>query len=174
MYGVSMLCSQCGSPAARCERCSSALCSRRLCAELHDASCAAVSGLPPVPAVPARLVVKRITHRPRRERNQQLERHLAEQLHVRISKHRQTGRAALLAGDLDTAADELCAARDLEPDLDRLGATAREIVPGDWEQETDLTPLARALSARLHPRATDAWRRVLEDRPARSIQAEAA
>src|SRR5258708_14635703 len=45
---------------------------------------------------------------------------------------------------------------------------------GEWESETELTPLARALSARLHPRAGDAWRRLLDDRPARSVQAEAA
>jgi hypothetical protein len=175
VVGVSlMLCSQCGGPAERCERCAIALCQRRLCAELHEASCVGITALPPVPAVPAKLVVKRVSQRPRRERNEQLERHLAEQLVARISQHRQVGRAALLEGDLDTAADELQAARQLEPDLDRLGATARQIVPSDWEQETDLTPLARALSSRRHPRASDAWRRVLEDRPARSIQAEAA
>jgi hypothetical protein len=47
-------------------------------------------------------------------------------------------------------------------------------MPRDWELETDLTPLARALSAKRHPRAADAWRSLLEDRPARSVQAEAA
>jgi hypothetical protein len=99
---------------------------------------------------------------------------LAEQLMSTIGHHRQAGRAALIAGDLDTAFDELWAARQLEPDLDRLGADARAHLPADWEIETDLTPLARALAAKQHPRAADAWRRVLEDRPARSIQAEAA
>lgn len=99
---------------------------------------------------------------------------LAEQLMSTIGHHRQAGRAALIAGDLDTAFDELSAARHLEPDLDRLGADARAHLPADWEVETDLTPLARALGAKQHPRAADAWRRVLDDRPARSIQAEAA
>jgi len=47
-------------------------------------------------------------------------------------------------------------------------------LPTEWELETDLTPLARALAARHHPRTADAWRHVLDDRPARSIQAEAA
>lgn len=110
----------------------------------------------------------------RRERNLEAERALAEQLAQTVGHHRQAGRAALLAGDLDTAYDELWAARQLEPDLDRLGADARAHLPADWEQETDLTPLARALSSRTHPRAADAWRRVLEDGPARSIRAEAA
>lgn len=91
-----------------------------------------------------------------------------------ISHHRQAGRSALLAGDLDTAFDELWAARQLEPDLDRLGAGARAQLPADWELETDLVPLARALAAHQHQRAADAWRRVLDDRPARSVQAEAA
>jgi hypothetical protein len=111
---------------------------------------------------------------PRRDRNQETERLLAEQTVLHVTRHRQAGRAALLAGDLDIAFDELWAARQLEPDLDRLGASARQSIPPDWEVETDLTPLARALSARLHPRAGDAWRRLLDDRPARSIQAEAA
>src|SRR6202022_971054 len=70
--------------------------------------------------------------------------------------------------------DELWAARLLEPDLDRPGASARDCMPREWELETDLTPLARALSARFHPRAADAWRRLLDDRPARSVQAEGA
>jgi hypothetical protein len=110
----------------------------------------------------------------RRERNEAAERIIAEQLVAQVTRHRQAGRAALLVGDLDAAFDELWAARQLEPDLDRLGATARQGMPRDWEIETDLTPLARALASRQHPRAADAWRRVLEDRPARSIQAEAA
>jgi hypothetical protein len=112
--------------------------------------------------------------RPRRERNHAAESALAQQLVRQIGQHRQAGRSALLAGDLDAAFDELWLARHLEPDLDRLGASARQCMPQDWEIETDLTPLARALSARQHPRAADAWRRLLDDRPARSIQAEAA
>jgi hypothetical protein len=119
-------------------------------------------------------VTFRPSPRTRRERNPEAERALAEQFVKRITQHRQAGRLALLAGDLDTAFDELWAARELEPDLDRLGATARQCMPAEWELETDLTPLARALAARAHPRADDAWRRVLDDRPARSIQAEAA
>jgi tetratricopeptide (TPR) repeat protein len=169
---MSMLCSQCDAPAERCDRCASALCERRLCAELHEASCVAMSSLPREP-----LLVLASAFKPkvrRRERNQAAERVLAEQLVPRITRHRQTGRAALLVGDLDTAFDELWAARQLEPDLDRLGASARQCMPRDWEIETDLTPLARALSSRRHPRAADAWRRLLEDRPARSVQAEAA
>jgi hypothetical protein len=110
----------------------------------------------------------------RRVHDPEAERVLAEKLMLAIGHHRQVGRAALVAGDLDTAYDQLCAARQLEPDLDRLGASARAILPPDWELETDLTPLARVLSAHQHPRAADAWRRLLEDRPARSVHAEAA
>src|SRR6266851_5045705 len=171
---MSMLCSQCGAPAERCARCASALCARRLCAELHDVSCSAVSALPagqaPLPTrgtyVPG--------PRPRRQRSPEAESQIAQQLVLQITQHRHAGRSALLAGDLDTAFDELWAARLLEPDLDCVGASAREHLPRGWEIETDLTPLARALSARLHPRAADAWRRLLQDRPARSVQAEAA
>ena len=168
---MSTICNQCGIAAERCERCAGALCTRRLCAELHEAACATMSELPRAPmpvAYPPRQTPKR------RERNPEAERFLAEQLVQVIGHHRHSGRVALLAGDLDTAFDELWAARQLEPDLDRLGANARNWLPADWEIETDLTPLARALSSRMHPRAAEAWRRVLEDRPARSIQAEAA
>ena len=174
---VSMLCSQCGAPAERCERCHSALCARRLCAELHEASCAAVSALPagPLPTTSAAITWQpKAARRPARERDEQVERAVAEELVVRISRHRQAGRDALLAGECETAFDELTAARRLEPDLDRLGAAARRVLPTSWELETDLTPLARALSARRHPRAAEAWRLVLDDAPARSIQAEAA
>ena len=167
-----MLCSQCGSPAQQCEHCGAGVCNRRFCAELHEAACAAVSSLPARPAKTqvtyARPAVRR------RERDPEAERVLAEQLMSTIGHHRQAGRAALIAGDLDTAFDELWAARQLEPDLDRLGADARAHLPADWEIETDLAPLARALAAKQHPRAAGAWRRVLEDRPARSVQAEAA
>jgi hypothetical protein len=110
----------------------------------------------------------------RRDRNPEAERLLAEQLATTIGHHRQAGRSALMAGDLDTAFDELSAARQLERDLDRLGPDAHMSLPDDWEIETDLTPLARALSARRHARASDAWRRLLDDHPARSVQAEAA
>ena len=163
-----MTCSQCGAAATRCDRCSGALCARSLCADLHDAACAAVSALPAAPAAAS------VRPRPRRERDTEAERILALQLVETVNRHRQAGRAALLAGDLDTAFDALWTARHLEQDLDRLGAPARERMPADWEIETDLAPLARALSARLHPRAGDAWRCVLDDRPARSVQAEAA
>ena len=118
-----MLCSQCGAAATRCDRCSGALCARSLCADLHDASCAAVSVLPVAPAVAHAAVTFR--PRPRRERNPEAERVLAEHLVQTVSRHRQAGRAALLAGDLDTAFDELWTARQLEQDLDRLGAPAR-------------------------------------------------
>jgi hypothetical protein len=174
MGTMSILCSQCGGPAERCERCAGPICARRLCAELHDAACAAVSALPAAPATPTGIPYTRRQAPRRRERNPEAERLLAEQLGLTIAHHRRAGRAALLAGDLDTAFDELWAARQFEPDLDRLGAGGRAVLPPDWEMETDLTPLARALSAHAHPRAGDAWRRVLEDRPARSIQAEAA
>jgi tetratricopeptide (TPR) repeat protein len=171
---MSMLCSQCGAPAERCGRCASALCTRRLCAELHEVSCSAVSALPagqmPIPT--SSTYVPR--PRPRRQRSPEADSQIAQHLVQQISQHRQAGRSALLAGDLDTAFDELWAARLLEPDLDCVGASAREHLPRGWEIETDLTPLARALSARLHPRAADAWRRLLQDRPARSVQAEAA
>jgi tetratricopeptide (TPR) repeat protein len=173
---MSMLCSQCGEAAQRCETCGAGVCARRFCAELHEVACAAVSALPKPPG-PGASSVSVAYARPtvrRRERNPEAERALAEQLMLTISHHRQAGRAALLAGDLDTAFDELWAARQLEPDLDRLGAEARAQLPADWEIETDLTPLARALAARQHPRAIDAWRGLLEDKPARSVQAEAA
>jgi hypothetical protein len=169
---MTMVCSQCGAPASRCDSCAGALCTRSLCADLHDASCAAVSVLPAAPRV-ARAAV-RLRPRPRRERNFEAERVLAEHLVQTVNRHRHAGRAALLAGDLDTAFDNLWTARHLEQDFDHFGAPARKCMPPDWEIETDLTPLARALSARMHPRAGDAWRCVLEDRPARSIQAEAA
>jgi hypothetical protein len=171
---MSMLCSQCGAPAERCARCASALCARRLCAELHEVSCSAVSALPArqIQAPIASTYVPR--QRQRRQRSPEVESQIAQQLVVQITQHRQAGRSALLAGDLDTAFDELWAARLLEPDLDCVGAHARDCMPREWEVETDLTPLARALSARLHPRAADAWRRLLDDHPARSIQAEAA
>jgi hypothetical protein len=165
-------CSQCGSAATRCDRCSGAWCARGLCSDLHEASCAALSVLPAAPAVAHTAVSFRA--RPRRERNPEAERVLAEHLVETVTRHRHAGRAALLGGDLDTAFDELWTARQVEHDLDRLGAPARECVPPDWEIETDLAPLARALSARMHSRAGDAWRCVLDDRPARSVQAEAA
>src|SRR5579864_1311158 len=167
-----MICSQCGGAAERCEQCGAGVCGRRFCAELHEASCAVVSMLPGAP--PGPITYTRPRPPRRRERNPEAERALAEQLMLTIGHHRHAGRAALLAGDLDAAYDELCAARQLEPDLDRLGAGARTSLPVNWELETDLTPLARALAGRQHPRASDAWRRVLEDRPARSVQAEAA
>ena len=168
------LCGQCGQVAERCDRCAGALCARRLCAELHEAACAVLPALPVAPAASPGPV--RLNERPRRERvlDPEAARAVAEHLVETIVRHRQAGRAALLAGDLDTAFDELWAARHLEPDLDRVGAPARALLPPDFEMETDFTPLARTLAARQHPRAADAWRRVLDDRPARSIQAEAA
>jgi tetratricopeptide (TPR) repeat protein len=171
---MSMLCSQCGASAERCARCAGALCARRLCAELHEVSCSAVSSLPAGQVARPTTSTYAARPRPRRQRNPQAESKIAQHLVLQITQHRQAGRSALVAGDLDTALDELWAARLLEPDLDGVGATARDCLPRDWEIETDLTPLARALSARLHPRATDAWRRLLDDRPARSVQAEAA
>src|SRR5438132_569999 len=171
---MSMLCSQCGAPAERCARCASALCARRLCAELHEVSCSAVSALPVGQIQPPARSTYVPRQKQRRARSPEAESQIAQHLVLRITQHRQAGRSALLAGDLDTAFDELWAARLLEPDLDCVGATARDCMPREWELETDLTPLARALSARLHPRAADAWRRLLDDRPARSVQAEAA
>lgn len=169
-----MFCSQCGADAERCVNCGGPLCGRQLCGQLHDASCAGATtssagqlSLPTGQAAAPR-------PRERRERDPQAERAIAEHLVEQISEHRHAGRSALLAADLDGAFDELWAARMLEPDLDRLGAHARASLPPDWEIETDLTPLARALSAQMHPRAADAWRRLLDDRPARSVQAEAA
>jgi hypothetical protein len=142
--------------------------------ELHEAACATVTTLPDAPViVPVHVTYKRPAAA-RRAHDPEAERVLAEKLMLAIGHHRQAGRAALVAGDLDTAYDELCAARQLEPDLDRLGVDARALLPPDWEIETDLTPLARVLSARRHPRAADAWRRLLDDRPARSVHAEAA
>jgi tetratricopeptide (TPR) repeat protein len=128
----------------------------------------------PVQAFPVATVQAKPSQPKRERRDDEAERAQAEQLVLKITQHRQAGRSALLIGDLDSAFDELWRARELEPNLDHLGAIAREAVPREWELETDLTPLARALCSRTHPRAADAWRRVLEDRPARSIQAEAA
>src|SRR4030081_91399 len=111
---MSMLCGQCHAPAERCDRCSSALGTRRLCAEPHEASCAAMSTLPREP-----LLVLASAYKPkvrRRERNEAAERIIAEQLVAQVTRHRQAGRAALLVGDLDAAFDELWAARQLEPD----------------------------------------------------------
>ncbi len=169
-----MLCSQCGSPAERCERCAGALCDRLLCSELHEVSCAAVSALPAVPIghTPPKPATKRT--KTEQLRDQEQERQQAEQFVLRITQHRIAGRSALLVGDLDTAFQELSTARDLESSLDHLGAVAREVLPRDWEQETDLTPLARALSQANHAKAQEAWKTVLEARPARSVQAEAA
>jgi hypothetical protein len=191
-----MLCTQCGWPAARCARCAGALCPRRLCAELHEASCAGVSGLPsshrpagPTSATSGTSAASRTSpasagspRRPGRSsgkearttRDSSAERLAVEQLVAVITRHRRAGQAALLAGDLDTAFHELWLARELEPDLDRFGAAAREALPADWEPETDLIPLARALAARAHPRAGEAWRRVLDEAPPRSVQGEAA
>jgi hypothetical protein len=131
-----------------------------------------------LPAPPAEGLGTRVVSKPRpkptKHRNPELERALAEELVRRVSQHRQAGRAALLVGDLDTAFDELWAARLLEPDLNHIVASARDAMPVDWELETDLVPLARALAAKRHPRTAETWRRLLEDHPARSIQAEAA
>ena len=170
-----MLCSQCGLPAERCERCAGALCQRLLCSELHEASCAAVSALPATPiqvnAQPPKAPRQR---KPVIERDDEQERLQAEQFILKITQHRVAGRSALLEGDLDTAFHELSTAKDLESNLDHLGAGAREVLPRDWEQETDLTPLARALAQANHARAAETWHKILEERPARSIQAEAA
>ena len=109
---VSMLCSQCGSPAERCERCAGALCLRLFCSELHDASCAAVS------ALPGRESAVMATKRTRStiERDEDAERLQVEQLVLAITRHRHAGRAALIAGDLDTAVDELwCAHVEARP-----------------------------------------------------------
>ena len=178
---MTTLCRQCGGPAETCERCGGALCPRRLCAELHDAACAAVATLPSPPSNASSSstasAIARVLYdrpKPKRTRDPEAERVLAEQLMARVAQHRHAGRAALLVGDLDTAFDELWSARLLEPELDHLGASARQFMPADWELETDLLPLARALSARHHPRTGETWRRLLEDRPARSVQAEAA
>jgi hypothetical protein len=170
---TSMLCGQCRAPAERCVRCGAALCLKKFCAELHEAACDALSALPgellteteteprPVPQP---------TKRPRVEVDQQI----VDSLILTIAQHRADGRAALLVGELDQAFSELSAAREMELQLDRLGRAAARALPEGWELETDLTPLARALSAANHARASEAWRRVLEDGPARSIQAEAA
>jgi hypothetical protein len=178
---MTTLCRQCGGPAESCERCGGALCPRRLCAELHEAACAAVATLPSPPSNASSSstasAIARVLYdrpKPKRTRDPEAERVLAEQLMARVAQHRHAGRAALLIGDLDTAFDELWSARLLEPELDHLGASARQFMPADWELETDLLPLARALSARHHPRTAETWRRLLEDRPARSVQAEAA
>src|ERR1700687_3908831 len=107
-----MLCSQCDAPAERCTRCAAALCKRRLCAELHEVSCEAVSALPvgaPI-TLPAQPVLFTPKPRHKRERNTEAEKAIAEHLVNQITRHRQSGRAALVTGDLDMAFDELWAA----------------------------------------------------------------
>src|SRR4051794_9478785 len=100
---MTILCSQCGGPADRCDRCASAACTRLLCAELHEASCAAVATLPapPIEGLSTRVVYKP-SAKSRRARTPEADRALAERLVDRVSHHRQAGRAALLIGDLDT------------------------------------------------------------------------
>src|SRR5260221_2483160 len=123
---MSMLCSQCGAAAERCPRCAGALCARRLCGQLHEAACDdAVNALASAPTLPTTRTVYAPRPQPRRQRDPEVERLIAHRLVVQITQHRHTGRAALLAGELDTAFDELWSARQLEPDLDCLGATAR-------------------------------------------------
>jgi hypothetical protein len=171
---TSMLCGQCRAPAERCVRCGAALCLKKFCAELHEAACEALSALPgellgePEPA--ARPVAQARGQVRKATPDQQI----VDNLILTIAQHRADGRAALLVGELDQAYNELCGARDMEQQLDRLGSAAARALPQGWELETDLTPLARALSAANHARASEAWRRVLEEGPARSIQAEAA
>src|SRR5258708_27225187 len=113
---MSMLCSQCGAPAERCGRCAGALSARRLCAELHEVSCSAVSALPagqlPLPT--------RMTYapraRPRRPRTPEAERLIAEHLVQQITQHLQAGRSTLLPGHLQIAFDDPWAARLLAQD----------------------------------------------------------
>src|SRR4051812_4316526 len=114
---VSMLCGQCGSPAERCEHCAGALCLRLLCAELHEASCAAVSAMPSATPLEEPVLAARPAPRTRTERDQDAERQRVEHLVLAIPRHRHKGRAALVSGELDTAFDELWRARDLEPGL---------------------------------------------------------
>ncbi len=172
-------CAQCGEPAERCPRCGVALCARRLCAELHEASCHAVESLPPLARSPEPQVKPparegKVGQRARRAETEQTRLNLARDLMDSIRRHRSSGRTALLKDDLDRAFRELWAARSLEVDLENLGPSVGQILPPDWEIATDLVPLARALSARGHGRASDVWRSVLEDGVPRSIQAEAA
>jgi hypothetical protein len=171
---ISMLCGQCGAPAERCVRCGAALCVKKLCAELHDAACDALSALPELAVETSPTPAKATISRKERPKRTAADHRVVEKLILTIAQHRADGRAALLVGELDQAFTELCAARDLEIQLDRLGSAAARALPADWDLETDLTPLARALSTRGHACASETWRRVLDDGQARSIQAEAA
>src|SRR2546421_12071420 len=105
-------CIQCGSAGEWWDHGGGGWCARRLCAELHEAACAVLSVLPAAPAALPTVTFSR--PKPRRERNPGAERILAEHLVETIGRHRLAGRAALLAGDLDTAFDELRTAR--QPD----------------------------------------------------------
>jgi hypothetical protein len=166
---TSMLCGQCRAPAERCGRCGAALCVKKFCADLHEVACEGLSALPGAAVLPQ--------ERPAAQASKKKvgpDQHLVDNLILTIAQHRADGRAALVVGELDRAFSELCAARDMELQLDRLGPAAARVLPDSWELETDLTPLARALAAGNHPRASDAWRRVLEHGPARSIQAAGA
>src|SRR5919202_2411099 len=169
---TSMLCGQCRAPAERCGRCGAALCLKTFCAQLHEAACEALSALPGelFPEQPQRPVAQATKQARKVGPDQQL----LDNLILTIAQHRADGRAALVVDELDHAFTELCAARDKELQLDRLGPAAARALPDGWELETHLTPPARALSAGNHARASDAWRRVLDEGPARSIQAEAA
>ncbi len=168
-------CAQCGAPAERCLQCGAALCERRLCAELHEASCQAVRRLPASPLLGLEPVYPgKASLRAHRAETQRTRLNLARELIQGIAGHRADGRAALLADDLDRAFVELWAARALEADLATLGPAVGALLPADWEISTDLVPLARALCSRGHPRASDAWRSVLEEGAPRAIQAEAA
>ena len=106
---MTMLCSQCGSPAERCERCAGALCPRRLCAELHEAACDAMTELPAQPTGGSSLSASGLPRQTAPTSRAQRRSRLRSGLHrrraavVRISQHRQAGRAALFIGDLDTA-----------------------------------------------------------------------
>ena len=152
-----MLCGQCRAPAERCLRCGAALCQKKFCAELHEAACDALSALEPIAGAPDP------RPEPKPARKVGADQQVVNNLILTIAQHRADGRAALLVGELDNALTELCAARDLEVQLDRLGPAAARALPEAWELETDLTPLARALSARNHARASETWRRVLEE-----------
>ena len=126
-----MLCSQCDAPAERCTRCAAALCTRRLCAELHEVSCEAVSALPvgaPLAAPTPVLFTPRTRHR--RERNTEAERAIAE--HRRSNTNTAVGSGRVAHGDLDLAFDS-SGPRAISNPTSIASDHARQSVPHDFE-----------------------------------------
>src|SRR5918911_1298387 len=130
---TSMLCGQCRAPAERCARCGAALCLKKFCAELHEAACEALSALPGALFAQQQPEPRPVAQAARKARKVGPDQQLVDNLILTIAQHRADGRAALVVGELDQAFSELSAARDLEVQLDRLGAAAARALLEAWE-----------------------------------------